>query len=75
MDGGKDVLAIDGLPLLVLALFAGLAGDEGNELGYALLNSFLGIFGDFGIIGESLLHDAADVGYRQESRIVGRVSE
>jgi hypothetical protein len=74
LDGGKDVLAIDSLSLLVLALFACFAGDEGNELGYALLNSFLGVFGDFGIIGKGLLHNAADVGDRQESRIVGRVS-
>ncbi len=34
------------LPLLLLALVAGLAGDEADVLGHALLDGFLGVLGD-----------------------------
>lgn len=35
--GPKQVLAVDGLALLLLALVAGLGGDEADELRHALL--------------------------------------
>jgi hypothetical protein len=43
-----------------------LAGDEGNELGDALLHGLLGVLGDLPVGRDGLLHDAADVGDGQE---------
>ena len=43
-----------------------LAGDEGDELGDALLQGFLGVLGNLAVSRDGLLHDAADVGDGQE---------
>jgi hypothetical protein len=61
-EGPADVVAVDGLALLLVALVGGLAGDEADELGDALLNGLLGLLGDLGVGGQDLLHDAAHVG-------------
>ncbi|KAI3441099.1 uncharacterized protein J3R85_002773 [Psidium guajava] len=64
--GPEEVVAIDGLALLALALVRGLAGDEADELRDALLDGLLGLLGDLGVRGEGPLHDPAHVGNRQE---------
>lgn len=43
-----------------------LAGDEGDELGDALLQGLLGVLGDLAVGRHGLLHDAADVGDGEE---------
>jgi hypothetical protein len=43
-----------------------LDGDEGDELGDALLHGLLGVLGDLPVGWDGLLHDAADVGDGQE---------
>ncbi|RRT62948.1 hypothetical protein B296_00004098 [Ensete ventricosum] len=43
-----------------------LAGDEADKLGDALLHGLLGVLGDLGVGGESLLHDPDDIGDREE---------
>lgn len=58
----QKVISVDCFPLLLLALIAGLASDEADELGNALLNGVLGVLGDLAVGGKDLLHDAADVG-------------
>lgn len=68
------ILPVDRLSLLVLALLAGLARNKRNKLRDALLNSLLGVLGDFGVIGQGLFHDPADIGNGKESRIIGWVS-
>lgn len=42
--GEEDVLAVDGLPLLLVAPLAGLRRDEADELAHALLHALLGVF-------------------------------
>lgn len=42
--GEEDVLAIDGLPLLLVAALAGLRCDEADELAHTLLHALLGVF-------------------------------
>lgn len=71
IDRPQQILPIDSLALLILALLAGLARDEGDKLRDALLDSFLGVFGDLGVLGERLLHDATDIGDREKPRVVG----
>ena len=44
-----------------------LAGDEGDELRQALLHRLLGVLCNLGVARQRLLHDAADVGNRQEA--------
>ncbi len=68
---GEDVLPTDCLSLLVFALLACLAGDERDELGNALLDSLLRIFGNFGILGQSLFHNATDVSNGQKPGVAG----
>lgn len=51
LDRWQYILPVDRLPLLVLALLAGLARNERNKLRHALLNSLLGVLGDFGVFG------------------------
>lgn len=41
--GEEDVLAVDGLPLLLVAALAGLRRDEADELAHALLHALLGV--------------------------------
>jgi hypothetical protein len=65
-EGPADVVAVDGLALLLAALVGGLAGDEADELGDALLHGLLGLLGDLGVGGQDLLHDAPDVGDGQQ---------
>jgi hypothetical protein len=62
LDGGEDIFAVDGFSFLVFTFFTGFTSDEGDEFGDALLDGFLGIFGDFGVLGEGLFHDTTDVG-------------
>jgi hypothetical protein len=69
--GGEYVLAVDGLSLLILALLTGLTRDEGYKLGDALLDSLLGVLGDFSIIRQGLFHDPADIGNWQEPGVIG----
>jgi hypothetical protein len=64
--GPEQVVAVDGLALLALALVGGLPRDEADELGHALLHRLLGLLGDLGVGGQRLLHDARHVGDRQE---------
>ena len=71
----KNVFSIDGLSFLIFAFFAGLAGDEGNELWDALLNSLFCIFCYFGIVRKCFFHDPSNVGDRKKSWVVGCVSE
>jgi hypothetical protein len=75
LNGGKDVLSIDSLSFFVLAFLAGLTGNKGNKFRDALLNSFLSILGDFGIVRQGFLHDSSDVGDGQKARIVGGISK
>ena len=65
-EGPADVVAVDGLALLLVALVGCLAGDEADELGDALLHRLLGLLGDLGVGRQDLLHDAADVGDGQQ---------
>jgi hypothetical protein len=65
-EGPAEVVAVDGLALLLVALVGGLAGDEADELGHALLHRLLGLLGDLGVGRQDLLHDAADVGDGQQ---------
>lgn len=44
--GEQDVLAVDGLPLLLVAALARLRRDEADELAHALLHALLGVFRD-----------------------------
>jgi hypothetical protein len=73
--GPEQVVAVDGLALLALALVGGLAGDEGDELGDALLHRLLGVLGDLGVGRERLLHDPAHVRDRQEPVLLPRGRE
>lgn len=36
------------------------AGDEGDELADTFLHAFLGLFGDFGVLGQGSLHDTSN---------------
>lgn len=63
--GPENVVAVDSLALLALALVGGLGSNEANELGHAFLDGILPILGDFGISRQCLLHDACDVRRRQ----------
>ncbi|KAJ8524521.1 hypothetical protein ON010_g16597 [Phytophthora cinnamomi] len=65
--GPDDVVAVDGLALLLLALVAGLARDERDELAHALLHRLLAVLGDLGRGRQRHLHDARDVGGGQEA--------
>jgi hypothetical protein len=73
--GPEQVVAVDGLALLALALVGGLAGDERDELGHALLHRLLGVLGDLGVRWERLLHDPAHVRDRQEPVLLPRRRE
>ena len=73
LNWGEDVFPIDGFSLLVLALLAGLACYEWDELGDAFLDCLFGILGDFGVVRQSLLHDSPDIGNGEEARVVGGV--
>uniref|UniRef100_A0A0A9GEY4 Uncharacterized protein n=1 Tax=Arundo donax TaxID=35708 RepID=A0A0A9GEY4_ARUDO len=73
--GPEEVVAVDGLALLALALVGGLAGDEGDELGDALLHRLLGVLGDLGVGRKRLLHDPAHVRDRQEPVLLPRRRE
>jgi hypothetical protein len=64
--GPEQVVAVDGLALLALALVGGLPRDEADELRHALLHRLLGLLGDLGVRGQRLLHDARHVRDRQE---------
>ncbi|RUS33969.1 hypothetical protein BC938DRAFT_483077 [Jimgerdemannia flammicorona] len=44
------------------------AGDERDELGDALLDTFFGLLGNLGVLREGTLHDAGDAGSGRESR-------
>jgi hypothetical protein len=59
--GPEQVVAVDGLALLALALVGGLPGHEADELGHALLHRLLGLLGDLGVRRQRLLHDARHV--------------
>ncbi|CAH9123279.1 unnamed protein product [Cuscuta epithymum] len=65
-DRPEDVVAVDRLPLLPLALVGGLAGDEADELRHALLDALLGVLGDLPAGRDDLLHDPADIGDWEE---------
>ncbi|KAK3411591.1 hypothetical protein EUGRSUZ_I00332 [Eucalyptus grandis] len=71
--GPEEVVAVDGLALLTLALVRGLPGDEADELRDTLLDGLLGLLGDLGVRREGPLHDPAHVGDRQESVLLLRV--
>ena len=64
------VLAVDGLPLLHLGDFAGLAGDEGNELRHTLLHALSRFLGYLRVVRQGLLHDPVDVGDGQKPLLV-----
>lgn len=64
--GPDDVVAVDGLALFLLALVAGFARDERDELAHALLHRLLAVLGDLGRGRQRHLHDARDVGRGQE---------
>lgn len=64
--GPEHVLGSDGLALLALATLVGLAGDEADVLGDALLDGLLCIVGDLGMRREDLAHDPYHVGNRHE---------
>jgi hypothetical protein len=66
-DAPQNIIAIDSFAFFLLALVTRLGRDEGNEFRNALLDALLGVLGYLGVVRESLLHDARDVGYRQES--------
>jgi hypothetical protein len=70
--GPEQVVAVDGLALLALALVGGLPGDEGDELGHALLHRLLGVLADLGVRRQRLLHDPAHVRDRQEPVLLTR---
>lgn len=65
-DGPDDVVAVDGLPLLPLALVGGLPSDEADELRHALLDRLLGVLRDLAVHREDLLHYPSNVCYGQE---------
>lgn len=65
--GEENVLAVDCFPSFVMAPVAGLGGDEGDELGDALLDAFSGILGDFSTVRNDLLHEFRHVGDWQEA--------
>ena len=50
-----------------------LAGDKADELEDAFLHSFLGVLGDFPIGRKRFLHDAADVGDREEAVLLAEI--
>jgi hypothetical protein len=70
--GPEQVVAVDGLALLALALVGGLPGDEGDELGHALLYRLLGVVADLGVRRQRLLHDRAHVRDRKEPVLLTR---
>lgn len=53
----QNIVSIDRFPLLLLALIARLAGDEGNEFRYALLNAFFRVLAHLGRYRKHSLHD------------------
>lgn len=61
--GPQHVVGGDGLALLALAALVGLAGDEADVLGDALLDGLLGVVGDLCMGRKDTAHDAYDVGY------------
>lgn len=66
-DGPEDIVAVNRLPLLALALVGGFSGDEADEFRHAFLDGLLGFLGDLAVAGDHLFHDPSHVGYRQES--------
>ncbi|KAK7289576.1 hypothetical protein RIF29_03318 [Crotalaria pallida] len=64
--GPQQVVAVDGLTLLTLALVGGFAGYEADELRHALLHLLLRVLRDLRIFWQRLLHYPAPVRYRQE---------
>ena len=74
LNGGKDVLSIDCFSFLIFALLAGLACYERNELRDTLLHCLFGIFGNFCIVRQSLLHDSPNISNGKEARVVSSVS-
>lgn len=64
--GPQHVFRGDGLALLALAAVVGLAGDEADVLGHALLDGLLGVVGDLGVGRKDLAHDPDHVGDRHE---------
>jgi len=58
--GEKDIFAVDGLALLLLAFLRSFTRDERYELRDTLLHALFRFLGDFGILGQSRLHDPRD---------------
>ena len=73
LNGGKDVLSINGFSFLILALLACFTCYERNELRDTLLYRLFGILGNFGIVRQCFLHDSPDIGNGEEARVVGSV--
>lgn len=73
-DGPYEIVAIDGLPLLPLALIGRFTSDEADELRYAFLNGFLGVFRHFTIAWNGLLHDSAYICYGEKSILISVVA-
>lgn len=67
VHGPQHVLGGDGLALLSLAPLVGLAGDEADVLGDALLDHLLGVVRDLGVGRQHPAHDADHVGDRHEA--------
>ncbi|KAJ6301804.1 hypothetical protein OIU77_016008 [Salix suchowensis] len=62
--GPQEIITVDCLSLLSLALVGGLSCDEADELGHAFLHRLLGVLGDFSVCWECFFHDPTNVGYR-----------
>jgi hypothetical protein len=63
----QNVFAVDGLALLQVTTIAGLTGDEGNEFGHTLLDTFACIFGHLAIGRNGHFHDFCDIGDGQKT--------
>lgn len=70
--GPEEIVAVDGLPLLPLALVGGLAGDEADELRHALLHRLLRVLRDLRVRRQRLLHDPAHVRDRKQPVLLPR---
>ena len=63
--GPQQVIPIDGLAFFLQTLVAGFGCNEGDELRHALLDCFLGVLGNLGIVRQSVFHNPCNVGYRK----------
>lgn len=69
----EKIIAVDGFPLLSLALVRGLAGNEADELRHTFLHRLLRVFGDFRIPRQRPLHYPPHVRYGEQAILLSNV--